>query len=226
MISAQVGIGRSTMMQMLQAIRGQLDKFVRRSQPIRTAEGFRAFLEAEAAHVSQSAVYDYLRARAGRFAPQLFREEPFLAALERTRWEAFPAVLADLSVIALGELRREGGDPAILAHRLTELYRATLARYPAPPHRADGWHGCDTALADRLVASAVTPARAPDAVAGHSGAIIFEALPLHPDIRRLDEEMVVNNVRFRVLRSWETLKARVDLRGLAADLASVEATAR
>lgn len=204
---------------LLDAIRGRLGLLARRRAPIRTAEDFRAFLEGEAAHVTQSAVYDYLRARAGRFAPQLFREAPFLEALEVTRWEAFPAVLADLGVIALGELRRQGADPTALSQRLTELYRATLARHPAPAHRAEGWAGYDTDLARRLAASCAAPVQTPDVVAGHSGTVIFKNLPLHPDVRRLDEEMVVNNVRFRVLRSWETFKARVDLPELAAALA-------
>src|SRR3546814_5215730 len=65
-----------------ETIKGRFGITGRRRQPIRTAEDFRVFLEGEAAHVAQSAVYDYLRARAGRFAPQLFREAPFLQALE------------------------------------------------------------------------------------------------------------------------------------------------
>lgn len=190
----------------------------RRRQLIRTAEDLRAFLEGEAAHVAQSAVYDYLRARAGRFAPQLFREAPFLQALEVTRWEAFAAVLLDVAVIALTELRPHVTDSAALAERLTDLCRATLGRHPAPAHRTDGWNSYDVELAQRLAAACASPRQTPDAIAGHSGATIFKHLPLHPDVRRLDEEMVVNNVRFRILRSWETFKERVDLPEVAADL--------
>jgi hypothetical protein len=201
-----------------ETMKGRIAAIGRRRQPIRTREAFRAFVEGEAALVAQSATYDYLRARAGRLAPQLFREQPFLDALEVTRWEAFAAVLADLMVIGQTALRTHAVDRTALCAALAELYRQTLARHPTPGHRADGWRTHESDLARRLNATCDAAPQTPDAIASHSGAAIFAHLPLHPDVRRHDEDMVVNNVRFRVLRSWETFMARVDLPAVAADL--------
>ena len=181
---------------------------------------FRAFLEGEAAHVAQSATYDYLRARAGLMAPQLFREKVFLDAVEITRWEALAAVLADLMVIAQNELQPHVSDPAALTDSLVAFYREALAQHPLPAHRIDGWQSHEAAVVPRLIAAREAPPQTPATVAGHSGEVIFQYLPLHPDVRRLDQEMVVNNVRFRMIRSWEIFKARVDCAAVAADLAS------
>jgi hypothetical protein len=207
---------------LLGTIRQRIAALTQRRPPIRTADAFCAFLAGEAAHVAQSATYDYLRARAGRMAPQLFREKPFLDALEVTRWEAFAAVLADLMVIAQNELRAHVADGALLSERLEAMHRAILGDHPVPAHRADGWTGHETKLSERLAATRAAPAQRADRVAGSSGMAIFKHLPLHPDVRRLDEEMVVTNVRFRILRSWETFKERVDVAAVADSLMTSE----
>lgn len=195
-------------------------RFTARSVPIVTGEALAAFLAAEAAHVAQSATYSYLRARTGFMAPRLFSERVFLDALDRTRWEAFGAVLADLFVIAEGEMR--GGAPAdpVREARLVALYRNQLSMHPSPPHHADGWDGFGDDLARRLEHARGAARQAPDLVAAAAGKCIFDNLPLHPDVRRPDEELVVNSVRFRVLRAFETLRARVDLAAVARDLAA------
>lgn len=212
--------GAGCVRRVFSGVKDRLSGMLARRARLRTAGELREFLAGEAAHVAQSATYDYLRARAGRLAPQLFREQPFLDALEVTRWEAYAAVLADLVVIAETSLRPHAADDTVRTAALASLYREALAFYPPPAHRADGWQGHEADLARRLTMAREQSDTTPDAIAGRSGEHIFAHLPLHPDIRRLDEEMVVNNVRFRILRSWETMQARVDFAAVAADLAA------
>lgn len=184
-----------------------------------SADQLTAGLAEEAAHVAQSTTYSYLRARAGFMAPKLFAEPAFLDALEVTRWEAFAAVLADFVVIAAGTARAHLGMPPDRAAALwTGVYRRALAVYPPPPHRPDGWQGFEDTLASRLAHGQARPPEPPDLVALHAGKALYENLPLHPSVRRLDEELVVNSVRFRLLRGWENLAARIDWRAVATDL--------
>jgi hypothetical protein len=187
------------------------------------AAGLAASLASEAAHIAQSTTYAYLRARTGFMAPRLFTEQPFLDGLEVTRWEAFGAVLSDLFVIADGELRAcAGGHADRVSTALAAWYRTELMRHPAPAHREDGWDGLVEQLAQRLDESRARPPESCDLVASRAGRHIFEFLPLHPDMRRLDEEMIVNSVRFRVLAAWQALKRRADFAGIAADLCNGE----
>lgn len=51
-----------------------------------------------------------------------------------------------------------------------------------------------------------------------SGKVIFDHLPFHEDMLRFDEEMVVNSVRFRMLRFWEDLHRRLDGAAVTDDL--------
>ena len=203
-----------------QAIQQGFETAAQRRARVRSVAQFRAFLEGEAAHLAQSATYDYLRARTGLMGPQLFREKTFLDALEVTRWEALAAVLADLMVIAQNELRPHMADSADLSVKLAAFYSAALASHPSPSHRPDGWRSHEAAVMPRLIAARNAPPETAAAVAGHSGEVIFQYLPLHPDVRRLDQEMVVNNVRFRMIRTWEIFKARVDCAAVAAELAA------
>ncbi len=176
-----------------------------------------AALAQEAAHVAQSATYNYLRARTGFLGPKLFNEAAFLEAVEITRWEAYAAVLADLILMVEGEGRGvlpPGGAPAVWQ----TLYRQALAVYPPPSHREDGWLGLEEAFASRLSAAANDAPAPPERIAIAAGQTIFAQLPLHPDIRQLDEEMVINTVRFRMLRSWETLKERLEWPMIAAEI--------
>lgn len=176
-----------------------------------------AALSQEAAHVAQSATYNYLRARAGFLGPKLFSEPAFLEALEITRWESYAAALADLTLIAAAAARPwlpSGG----VAEEWREIFRQALSVYPPPVHRDDGWDGLIAAFAARAAQADAAPPEPPEAVAATAGRTIFAQLPLHPDVRRLDEEMVVNTVRFRMLRSWESLKDRLEWPKLAAEI--------
>lgn len=209
------------MKQALARIRGHFAAYVDaiRGARITDAAGLIASLSAEAAHVAQSTTYAYLRARTGFMAPRLFTEQPFLDGLEVTRWEAFGAVLSDLFVIAEGELRpHAGGYADRLSTALVARYRMELMRHPPPAHREGGWNGLSEELDLRLKDAQKRPVESCDSVASRAGRHIFEFLPLHPDMRRLDEEMVVNSVRFRVLATWQALKPRTDFAAIAADL--------
>ena len=81
---------------------------------IATVAGLGDFLSARAAFVSQKCTFDYCRARAGIGWAQLFRDDEFGLALQRCRWEAYAAVLADVGEVALVYLRHQGGDAAVV----------------------------------------------------------------------------------------------------------------
>ncbi len=156
--------------------------------------------------------------------PKLFHEQPFLQSLEITRWEALHAVLADLFVICEGVLRphveqqRDGRGPDKLRASLVACYRRALNSHGPAPHYPQGWEFAVDVLDKRLRQSQLAAPKEPDAVGATSGKIIFDHLPFHADMLRFDEEMVVNSVRFRILRFWEDLHRRLEGAVVAADL--------
>ena len=150
--------------------------------------------------------------RAGYNWDLLMRERPFLDALEICRWDALAYVLADLAVIAEGWLRPHagGGNDSPLADRLVADFATTLAGHPVPQHRPEGWGGEIEALRQRLAAARLAAPKPVHEVGRTAGGRIFEILPIHPTLRLHDRELITNNIRFNLCRSFEDMEAGVD----------------
>lgn len=195
-----------------------------RTKPAGDVAGLLNFLDREAAFLSQQASIEYSRARTGLLAQRIFNEDAFIAALEICRWEAFAAVLADMIVITEGRLR-----PFLPSHQLelrTALERAygdILGRYPLPEHRSHGWGEVLAALPPRLARAQLGPPRPPHSVAVRSAKRLFDTLPFHPSVRKNDKEMVVNSVRFGMIRFCERMAEKLDLPAIAQSIAAISA---
>jgi hypothetical protein len=194
-----------------------------RPVPIASATALRTFLEERAALIAQKCAIDYCRGKTGLASYALFTEEPFLKALEVCRWEAFVAVLADLFIIAEGQLRPYFApqDSARVCERLTALYTSVLESLPQPAHRPEGWGEALASFSARLRAAVALdePQQALD-VADHSAERLFETLPIHVSMRELDEEVVYGAVRFRMIAVSQELRRRIAGADLAKQLAA------
>ncbi|MCC6195015.1 MAG: hypothetical protein IT518_11155 [Burkholderiales bacterium] len=185
-----------------------------RPEPIATAGAFKAFVEERAWLIAQKCAIDYCRGKTGLASYALFTEKPFLDALDVCRWETFAAVLGDLLIIAEGHLRVHAPADQRLQLRgaLASTYSSMLAATPAPSHRKNGWGEAMDEFAARLEAAGTgEPRRALD-VADHSAKRLFDTLPIHLNMRRLDEEVVYGAVRFRMVAVSQEMQRR--LRGL------------
>jgi len=111
---------------------GFFDLF-RRAGPIADRKAFMDFLDTQSAFLAQKGMFEYSRARAGPYGNVLFSDAVFLEELEKSRWVAFPVMLAMVSEALEGALRPAAGD-----HRnevLLGVSAAALAifgRYPTP----------------------------------------------------------------------------------------------
>lgn len=194
--------------------------FPRRRHPtVDTADALRDFCRRHAAFIAQKCAIDYSRTKAGLFSYQLFKEQAFIDALTRCRWEGYAAVLADILIVMEGFLRPIAGDDATrVADRLAAWYPAILALDPPPAHRPGGWADAEARFAARMAAAAAAPPRGPAAVATVSGRLLYEALPIHTNHRDLDQEMVVASVCFRMVSLWQEMERRIDRAAVCADL--------
>lgn len=191
---------------------------------ISSGDAFGDSIAAESAFLSQKCVVEYCRAKAGLNWETLFAETPFRAALEICRWEAFAAVLADMTVVGEGLLRPYAGmRHADLADALTRHAERALAAPALPTHRPEGWGDAITALRQRLALCQLAAPLPAHEIGRASGARIVELLPIHPRLRRDDSEVVVNNIRFGLCRSHEDISRRADLPAVAADLLACRA---
>ena len=129
-------------------------------------------------------------------------------------------VLGDLIVVAEGHLRHHvaADERSRLREALTGLYAAALAGLPALAHRAQGWDDVIAAFDLRLQAASLsTPMQTLD-VADHSARRLFETLPIHASMRKLDEEVIYGAVRFRMIAVSQEMQQRFSAADLARQL--------
>ena len=110
---------------------GLLD-FLRRKPPIRDAAAVGTFIDENAAFLVQKGIYEYSRARAGHYAKVLFKEPGFHAAVEVSRWTAYPLGLAMVAEMVEGVLRANAVDRHAALDLVSTLALGIFDRYPVP----------------------------------------------------------------------------------------------
>jgi hypothetical protein len=167
-----------------------------------------------AAYLAQGAGYSYIRARAGLMGPRLMQDAGFGTSMDRCKWEGFAAIAGDLILIVETELRPGGAGTAAFWRR---LYREVLAAQATPAHRAGtGWPDRIAEFDLRLDAHLAQPARGIETLCAHGAEVLLEFAPVEDRIRDFDREMVVNNVKFRVIEQIDALRRRADWPALMA----------
>jgi hypothetical protein len=181
-----------------------------RPPPIATADALRTFFFERAALIAQKCAIDYCRGKTGLASYALFSEKPFLDALDACRWETFVAVLGDLIIIAEGHLRAHvtAAQHPRLCEALVALHSAVIASMNAPIRQARGWGDAIESFAGRLGAARLGEPRQALDVADYSAKRLFETLPIHASMRRLDEEVVYGAVRFRMIAVSQEMERR------------------
>ena len=191
-----------------------------RPAPIASREALGTFLQERASLIAQKCAIDYCRGKTGLASYALFTEKPFLEALEVCRWESFVAVLGDLLIVTEGHLRPHvpAQQRARLLASVEEVYAQILGGMPLPAYRTQGWDDDVAAFAARLRATAAGPPRQALDVADHSARRMFDTLPIHSNMRELDEEVVFGAVRFRMIAVSQELRRRIAAAEVAKEL--------
>jgi hypothetical protein len=191
-----------------------------RPAPIASREALGRFLQERASLIAQKCAIDYCRGKTGLASYALFTEKPFLEALDVCRWESFVAVLGDLTIVAEGHLRPHVPPQrrAMLRDNLAALYKETLESLPLPVHRPQGWRDAIEAFIPRLASAGAAAPRQALEVADHSARRMFDTLPIHSNMRELDEEVVFGAVRFRMIAVSQEMQRRLAGVPLTTDL--------
>ena len=197
-------------------------RFTTTAERIVDAPGLESFLARRSAFVSQKCTVEYCRARAGLFWDKLMLETAFLEAMEVCRWEALAAVYADLAVMAEGFLRsalRDEAEKVAVADFLAEAMQGALAVFPVPAHRAEGgWTDAVVALRQRLAEAQMATPRHPKDIGYVSGPKLHAVMPIHSNMMAFDRQLVVNSVRFQLVRVYEDFQAQADRAAVAGDI--------
>lgn len=189
----------------------------RRREPIVDRAGLGRFLDTRAAFVAQTSLYGYVRTRAGQRYPELFDDEPFVAAMNIAKWQIWLACLSDLAVFAGGRLA--AGDPA-LAPSAGRLVQAVVAQVlegvAVPPDAGSDFLAGADAVRARLAACDWAAVGEAEAAFVESPPALVRWAPVVDDLKQVDEPIVLNSVRFRWQEVRRDLQALLDREALLA----------
>jgi hypothetical protein len=176
---------------------------------IATLEELADFLAREASLVAQKSIVDYCHMKTRLPLTELTREKVFADAFDAARMAAYGAVLGDLVAAVESHLRAPAGARSgDLPKALARIYAQCLERFDGgargEPAKADA-----AALERRLAQLQLTAPKSSAEIALTSGNIVFDALPLHPSLRKFDREPVVEGVRFLLMSRCQRLGERL-----------------
>ena len=189
----------------------------RKAKRIATLDELEDFLDRNAAFLVQKCIFEYSRARAGRFADQLFKEPEFRAALEGSRWRAYPYGLMLVGEMVEGQLRAVAAEHKLgMLEAMRRVCLRALARYPRPEVLDEAeWIGARERVSDRMARLQLAAPKAVKDIPLQDAQAIFDLMPIHKTLRTHDFELVRNSLRVTLCRIYEDFAAQADLRRLA-----------
>jgi hypothetical protein len=198
---------------------GLFDIF-RRAPAIRDPGALADFIDERAAFLVQKGIYEYARARAGRFSMILMKEAAFIEAVNRSRWRAYPLGLAMVAEMVEGLLRPAAGEGwRTTLEEFNRLVLSVFDRYPQPAAIDEAaWQAARADLAlrlDRIGAHPVKPVKdIPEPIAEP----YFALMPVHEKMLSADLPTARNYLKLTLINFHDELSKRMDVPAILAAL--------
>lgn len=194
----------------------------RKPPPIANVAALADFIDERAAFTVQKCVFEYARARSGTMSQKLFKEQAFRDAVDASRWLGYPIGLVDVSEAVLSTLRDDGtavGPDAV--EGLIRTAQSVTRRYPVPEgFEPDFWEAARAAVEERLRRASLAPPRFVKDIPKDTARAFFDILPIHPEVRKNDFELIRNTLCANLCRVSDDLAQRLDRPALVRALAA------
>jgi hypothetical protein len=197
---------------------GLFDWF-KRPPPIVERADLVEFVDTRAAFLVQKSLFDFAHACSGMAFARLMQEPDFVAAMDRSRWRAYPLGLSIISEAVHGAMRPAATGPMPLAEALREIAFEVFDRYPVPGMLDAGtWANEREELGRRVLGIALHPPKAVKDIPFAVSEQLYNNLPIHAKIRGDDREIVINHLRTNLIRIYEDFSRRANVGTLVAEL--------
>ena len=185
-------------------------------RPIRDGEMLAAFIDQHAERLGGGIVDDYLRARAGSSAKQLFAAPEFLAARAQAKHEAFPVAVAMIGEMVATALTEKSEEVA------PELARGLAALAPGlfdrrvPLLAATAWSKARHEVSHSLAALEASYAKPVSAIAAEYASSFLALMPMHDKLSPDDFPALRNHIEGELGEVHASLIRRASVRRLVA----------
>jgi hypothetical protein len=199
--------------------------FFRRKPPIRDTAGLADFIDENAAFLMQKGIYEYSRARAGHYAKVLFGESGFRAAVEESRWRAYPLGLALVAEMVDTRLRPVVG-VATSSAALRDIVLSVFDRYPVPAAIGpDAWAASRAELRERLDRIGLHPPKRVIDIPEPFADTYFACMPIHEKLRGSDFPTIKSYLKVTLSNIHDELTKRMDAGAIATALTRTDVPA-
>lgn len=179
----------------------------KRQEPVIDPESLGRFLDQRASYVAQMSLYGYLRTRAGVRYFELFHKDDFIAMLNVGKWHVWLDCLADLAIFAGGLLHHRTGAPPKQVGKLIDRVVAEIIAKTGIPEDSGPEFKSHAEQVRKRIAKVNWPKVADgEGPFSESPRSVVKWAPIIETLKELDEDIVINSVRFR----WQ--EVRRDLR--------------
>jgi len=171
-----------------------------------------SFVQSHARHVSQTALFGYVKTRTGTRYTELFRDDLFVQSLNIAKWEIYLASLSDLTIFTCAHVARQQPpgqtDPAALA---LQVYASIVAGEPVPVERAQGFDKDIETFQTRLSIIDWRDAAINEQTFAPSGQALFHWAPIADELKQYDREIVLNSIRFKWKHIRDLFRTSLDV---------------
>lgn len=169
-----------------------------------------AFLHSRASHVAQTALYGYMKTRAGTGFPALFENPAILTSINIAKWHIWLACLSDLAVYGGVLLRLRSAEPAArIREILGQTVAGVLAQTGTPEEAGDDFAAAARKLMERIAYADLDGLDDDDSAFTESPAALLYWSPIADELKNRDVEIVRNSVRFRWQEVRRSLRRRL-----------------
>jgi len=182
----------------------------RDSGPIDGIDAMCRFVSTRSAFVAQKTLYGYLKTRMGSRYPRMFEDDVIIASIDIAKMHVFAACLSDLSIYAVSCALRDAPDESAHNPLAEQCFDAGLADNEEQALRVQAF-SITEAKADFLRRLAFLDWHSGSTGAAHftaSPRALFEWAPIAPELKRSDQEIVENSIRF----AWRDVRAQFEKR--------------
>lgn len=180
-----------------------------RQKTVSTVGELRFFVDSRASHVTQVALYGYLKTRAGTRFPELFESDSLLVSINQAKWQVWLACLSDIAVYAGGLVAARSDATQEEVRRLMEAAVESVFKVHGIPDDSgpDFQAGIQRVRTRLALVDWAAVEDGPGPFTESPEALVTWA-PVVDEFKELDGDIVRNSVRYR----W--VEVRRALRGI------------
>jgi hypothetical protein len=195
----------------------------KQTRAIADQDALAAFVGARASHVAQTALYGYLRTRAGTRFPEMFENPDILQSINIAKWHIWLACVSDLGIFA-GHCLYESGkiDEPALRELMSRVIGQVLDDIGEPEEAGKDFVSAREKIIQRINSCDWKLERDDDTVFSQSPHALFYWAPIADELKERDEAIVKNSVRYRWIDIRRSLRKLLDCEALVETLRAAE----